>query len=135
MAKLKMEGKLLNYNNNNNILSIKLDVLDPDLQENLEYILENYDKYLKMTINYNIKDSIKDQLRKKWYASIKTILMYNDIVPNSENMKEYDVELRESIFPVKDSELLQPKRMRDMTTEELQNSINILIQRYPECNL
>ena len=89
--------------------------------------------YLKLTIEYNIKDSIKDTLRKKWYASLHTILMKSEIYPNAEIMRDLDEQLRESIFPVTEGDIIEPKRMRNMSADELKTCITILCERHPEC--
>ena len=134
MSQLSIKGKIIQYDPNTNYLTMKIDILDPTIQATLESIAENYDKYLQLSIQYNVKDSIKDNLRKRWYVSLHTILTYNEIVPSSEEMLKIDNEMRESIFPVKDSVVLQPKRMREMSNSELQEAISVLTQRYPECN-
>jgi len=134
MNKLKLKGKLLKYSALTNELIIKLDMMDPSLHANLEYILSNFDKYLELQVAYNHKESIMDSLRRKWYVSLRNILLKNDIYPNSENMEKIDNEFRESLFPVKEVEpgIFEPRRMKEMTDEELKKSIELLLQRHPE---
>ena len=98
MSQLSIKGKIIQYDPNTNYLSMKLDILDPSLQATLEEVTKNYDKYLQLSIQYNVKDSIRDNYRKKWYACLNNILKYNEIVPCSEEMLRIDNEMRESIF-------------------------------------
>lgn len=133
MSKVTTKGNPIRFNAVTQELVIKMDVADPSIQSVVEDLIANYNNYLKLTIEYNIKDSLKDTLRKKWYASLHTILMENDVYPNAESMRELDEELRESIFPVTEGDIIEPKRMRSMSTDELKTCITILCQRHPEC--
>jgi len=135
MNKILMRGKVQRYNVSDNTLSIKLDILDPTIQASIEYIVENIDKYLELSLKYNLKETIRDSLRKKWYQSIHNILVHNGIVPDSEKMGELDKQMRENLFPVSDTEIMEPKRMRNMSEDELKRVIELLIERYPESNL
>jgi hypothetical protein len=132
MAKIQFKGKVINYNPVLNEIIIKFDPLDPSLQQSIEYITNNYNKFLTMSINYNVKDSIKDSLRRVWYLSLHKILLKNNIYPTADKMMDLDNSLRESIFPVIDDDVLQPKRMRDMSNDELRVCVDTLFSRYPE---
>lgn len=129
-----MRGKVQRYNLSDNSIHIKLDILDPSIQSAIEYIVENIDKYIELLIKYNPKETIKDSLRKKWYQSLHNILICNGVVPDSEKMAELDNQMRENIFPISDNEILEPKRMKNMTDDELKKAIELLLERYPEGN-
>jgi len=133
MSKVITKGNPIRFNAETQELVIKMDVADPTIQSVVEELIANYNKYLKLTIEYNIKDSIKDTMRKKWYASLHTILMKAEVYPNAETMRELDEQLRESIFPVTEGDIVEPKRMRNMSADELKTCINILCERHPEC--
>lgn len=133
--KNKTKGRILRYNPNTNNVTIELDPMDPSIQHILEQIMiESPDKYIALDFNFNVKENVKDVLRRAWYGSLGSILKHNQIYPNSENMMELDNSLRESIFPVyiDENNVPHPKRMRQMSNEELETALKTLQERYSE---
>ncbi len=140
MSSIEYIGKFLNYDIENNILQIQLEFITPEEQDKLEKsVLENQEHKFKHKVSNT--SFVSTRQRRCWYGSLRTIILEADLLPTSERMKYFNIDMRKCHFPAEDiifedfdvfneDPILEPKEMKDMTHEEMGNAIGSLHAMY-----
>ena len=98
--KIKHIGSPIRIDYEKQTITFQFDFVDPDQFKMTEEIIKKK-KYCEIAIKYINDEIINNSYIRMWYGSIGTILRHRGIIPDSENVKVLDKQLRETIFPVK----------------------------------
>jgi len=98
--KIKHIGSPIRIDYEKQTITFQFDFVDPDQFKMTEEIIKKK-KYCEIAIKYINDEIINASYIRMWYGSIGTILRHRGIIPDSENVKVLDKQLRETIFPVK----------------------------------
>jgi len=140
MAFSEYLGEFVEYDIENNTLKIKINFITPEEQAKLEKgVLEQQQHKFKHRISNST--SVSQQQRECWYGSLRTIILKAELMPTAEMMGIFDERMRRSHFPAIDIDfgsldtnneesIPDPKRMREMTHDEMGNAIQALHNKY-----
>ncbi len=140
MAFSEYLGEFLEYDIETNILKIKISFITPEEQAKLEKgVLEQQQHKFKHMVKNS--SSVSQQQRECWYGSLRTIILKAELLPNAKMMAVFNDRMRRAHFPAIDIEfgslgnnesIPDPKRMREMSHEEMGNAIQALHNKYDE---
>jgi hypothetical protein len=129
-------GEFLDYDEESNIIYIKIDYTSPETQKAIEESVTEK-RRTKIKFNHRFRESVKYHQIKCWYGSLRLILISDQYKqqPTSENLEILDEYLRRSIFPVRKAsfgkrEVPIVSRMKDISREEMDKCIEKLHERY-----
>lgn len=131
----KSRGSIIDYNPYLQTITFKCNFLTSEILEAIETVIKEKRESIELKFNFTPRRSVQDYQRRCWYGSTKLIMMANGIELTSENMKIEDEEFRKSIFPCKTIEVdgkrqRQPKRMHELSLEEMQRCLEVLHERH-----
>ena len=134
MVDIDSLGKITNYNPDTNEIIFKYEYLSIEDLQSLETLIESKTR-IKAKFLGKIREGKQRRHQKAWYGTLGVILKYMNILPNSSNMAVFDEEMRKNLFPVKyviidGKRLPKVARMADMTSEQLDERIGTLQERY-----
>ena len=134
-------GEVINFDPKNNIVSIKIDFLDPDRQQIIEDFLIS-----KKAFSFCFRKAFRrlktyPQL-KRYYALLKKILIKCDIFPSAENIKTLDMDTKKRSLPCEYLYLdetiklpIPPPSKADMSIEELNTLMLWVEEAYSYLNI
>ena len=134
MSDERFLGKILSYDVHSQVLTIKVDFLDPDKLQTLQEIYEEK-KVFSFWFKKPFKRSKTYEQLKKYHALLNQILKSMDIFPDKEIVTAFDEEIKKSALSCKEMVVcdkvlpLIPSKA-DMSIEELSTLIQFLISNY-----
>lgn len=139
MSTFEYFGKIVSFDMENSLISIRVDFITPEMQKELEDALVQ-DKMRKFKHSSVNTTSISYEQQKLFYYYITQILLKTDIEPTADNKLLLDEEIRKELFPVKyidygDRVVPRPKRMKEMNHREMARVLNRLLERYQYLNI
>jgi len=131
-------GKIVKYNGLDNEITIGIEFITPEDIYYIEQLIKEGEVH-KFTHKLARTGGKSYKLQKAYYGSLSLILTSQGIDASSSNMQYFDESIRRELFPAKelvmeDKIIHAPKRMRDMTHEELFDRIIRLQERYDHVN-
>ena len=135
----KFLGKILNFDDQTNIITIRADFLDPDKKQHL-YELYQSGKTFSFWFKKKYKESKTKKQINTYFMLLTQILTKKDIYPTKEAVSALDKYIMESLWPCKtlhiyDQELPIPPSKADLDIEEFAQLIQIILDTYSELNL
>ena len=140
MKTFDFDSTIKNFNILTGEIVLRLDFPTPEILKEFEKYSKQPGKLFRFTSPVLVEQiSYTENQRKCWYGSIAEILKTKNTVPSPTNIKIYDTKMRESIFPVKYFQLDgkdEPyvPEMKELSTEEMGNCIEVLHSRHPNIN-
>lgn len=136
MEKNRFLGHILSFNPETNILSIKVDFLDPEKQEIIEKIAIEKSVFSFWFTRPFTKSKTYKQLR-YYFRLLKKIVVGFGVQPTAEVIKALDIEHKKRCFPAQNIDLgnqIIPvvKSKADMSLEEMIYLITELKETYAE---
>jgi len=133
---IRFLGRVIDYNPIKQTVEIQIDFLTPEQQEVVENLLKDKSEF-SFWFNKPFRMSKTNAQLKKYYLDLKNILIKLDVVPTSENIKAFDLEIKKSAFPTQMLEVFDRKiplipSKANMTVDELSYMIQYLQEHYIE---
>jgi len=127
-------GKILDYNPYTQLITIKCDFANPENLLALEECVKEK-KELKLLFKFSSKKGKQYFQQKFYYWFLKQLLIKYGADITSENVQSIDEDIRRNVFPCSEIEIdnriiKQPKRMNQLSFEEMQKVIETLKDRY-----
>lgn len=136
---IKLLGEIINLDASRNIITIRLDFINPDHLKNLEDFFIN-----KKIFTFSFKKPFRrtktyPQL-KRYYRILKQILLINEVFPDSKNIKILDEYYKQKFCEVEEliflnTKIILPISKAKMTTEQLNDLTQKIIEDNPNLNL
>lgn len=134
MSDERFLGRILRYDPQSNILSIKVDFLTPEKQAVIEQIATDNKPFSFSFRKPYRKQKTYEQL-KKYYKTLSNILIKLDIASNSENVKAFDESIKRRAFDcqtlhIMDKEIPLLPSKAEMSVEEMMYLIQYVDENY-----